>query len=168
MKRQRKLAQPLTHRIPEAPGVVLALEPDSERVERIVRPAPGSEPVGESEEVFLVNRVQHRGCRPLDDLVFESGDRKRALSAIRLRDVHSPARQRPVRSPVKTGVQVREVALAVRLVLRPCQTVCARSDVLVEFGEGGFEQVDAEMVEERRELLLLPLPCSLPYAVQRL
>ncbi len=45
--------------------------------------------------------------------------RKRALSSVRLRDVHSPARLRPVRSPVETGVQVREVALAVRRVLRP-------------------------------------------------
>jgi len=30
------------------------------------------------------------------------------------------------------------------------------------------EQLDSDMVEERGELLLLPLPCSLPYARQRL
>jgi type I restriction enzyme S subunit len=31
-----------------------------------VRIAPGSEPVREPEEVFLVDRVQHRDCCPLD------------------------------------------------------------------------------------------------------
>jgi hypothetical protein len=30
------------------------------------------------------------------------------------------------------------------------------------------ECVDADVVEERGELLLLPLPCCLPYALQRL
>jgi hypothetical protein len=29
---------------------------------------------GEAEEVFLVDRVQHRACRLLDDLVFECAD----------------------------------------------------------------------------------------------
>jgi len=69
---------------------------------------------------------------------------------------------------MEPGVQVLEIALEIRLILRPCQAICARSGVLVAFGEGGFEQVDGEMVEERGELFLLPLPCGLPYAVQRL
>ena len=30
------------------------------------------------------------------------------------------------------------------------------------------EQIDADVVQERGELLLLPLPCGLPYAIQRL
>jgi hypothetical protein len=46
-----------------------------------------SEPVREPEEVFLVDRVQHGGRRPLDDLVLEGGNRERALTAIRLWDM---------------------------------------------------------------------------------
>jgi hypothetical protein len=45
-------------------------------------------------------RVQHGDYRSLDDLVFESGNRQRTLSAIRLRDVRPPAGQRPVCSSV--------------------------------------------------------------------
>jgi hypothetical protein len=39
---------------------------------------------------------------------------------------------------------------------------------LLEFEERLFEQVDADMVEERGEPLLLPFPRHFPYAFQRL
>jgi len=133
-----------------------------------MRAASRSESVREPEEVFLVDRVQHRNHRSLNDLVFESGDRERALSAIRLRYVHSPTWQRPVRSPMKSRVQILEVTLEVCIVLLPCQTIDASSRVLLKFIKRVLKQVDRQMVEERSELLLLPLPCGLPYALQRL
>src|SRR5580704_8865421 len=40
--------------------------------------------------------------------------------------------------------------------------------ILLEFKECLLEVIDTDVVEERGELLLLPLPCSLPYAFQRL
>src|SRR6202023_1141166 len=58
--------------------------------ERIMRAAPGSESVREPEEVFLVDRVEHRSCRPLDDLVFQGRNRERALTPVRLGYVHAP------------------------------------------------------------------------------
>ena len=66
-----------------------AADPDHERVQRIVLAAPRPEPVAEPKEVLLVDRVQHGGRRPLDDLVLEGGHRQRALAAIRFRDVPS-------------------------------------------------------------------------------
>ena len=39
-----------------------------------MRAAAGPEPVREPEEIFLVDRVEHRSRRPLDDLVLQSGD----------------------------------------------------------------------------------------------
>jgi hypothetical protein len=38
-----------------------------QRIHRVMRAAPRSEPIAEAEEVFLVNRVQHHRRRPLDD-----------------------------------------------------------------------------------------------------
>src|SRR6267142_2757912 len=52
-----------------------AVDPDTERVKRIVRAAPRPEPVTEPEEVFLVDRIQQCGRRPLDDLVLQSSNR---------------------------------------------------------------------------------------------
>ena len=45
--------------------------PNRERVERIVRAASSPETIREPEEVFLVDRVQRRSRRSLDDLVLE-------------------------------------------------------------------------------------------------
>jgi CheY-like chemotaxis protein len=66
-----------------------AADPDHQRIQRIVLAAPGPEPIREPEELLLVDRVQHGGRRPLDDLVLEGGHRQRALAAIRFRDVPS-------------------------------------------------------------------------------
>ena len=44
--------------------------------------APRSEPVREPEEIFLIDRIQHRQRRPLDDLVLEGSDRKRASDLV--------------------------------------------------------------------------------------
>ena len=73
-------------------------DPHHERVHRVMRAAPGPEPVAEAEEILLVNSVQHRRRRPLDDLVLQRGDRQRALPSIRLGYVDPSARQRPIRS----------------------------------------------------------------------
>jgi hypothetical protein len=64
-------------------------------------------------------------------------------------------------------VQVLEPALEVCLVVLPGQAVHPRRGVLLGLEERLPEQVDADMVEERGEPFLLPLPCCLPYALQR-
>src|SRR5215831_12461676 len=56
----------------------------------------------------------------------------------------------------------------IRLVFSPSQSVHSGSGILLEFEERLPQQLDGDMVEERGELLLLPVPCHLPYAVQRL
>src|SRR6185369_12382333 len=87
----------LVHRVEERSDVGIqyevhlpALNAYYERIHRIVCVAPGPEPVREPEEVFLVDRVQDRRRRPLDDLVFESGYRQRSLPSVRLGNVYAP------------------------------------------------------------------------------
>src|SRR5215471_7198728 len=147
---------------------LLAVDSDTQRVQRVMRAAPRPEPVRDAEEVFLVDRVQHRGHRPLDNLVFQGSDRERALSSVRLEYVNAPARQRPVHSPMDPVVQVLKLALEVCLVVRPRQSVHTRGGVLIKFVERLFQQVDADVVEKCSELLLLPFLCGFPYASQRL
>src|SRR5215207_1957093 len=65
-------------------------------------------------------------------------------------------------------MQMLEIALEVLLVVPPRQPVHARRGILLEFEECHGEMFDADVVEERGELLLLPFPCSLPYALQPL
>ena len=165
----------LADRIEEGPDVrienvvhLLAADSDDQSVQRVVRAAPWSEPIREPEEVFLVDRVQHRDGRPLDNFVLKGGNRERALPAIRLRYVLSPGWQCPIRPPLDPCVQILELRLKVCPVVPPHQPVHAGCSVSLECEERQPEQVDADMVEERGESFLLPLLSDLPYAAQRL
>ena len=88
-------------------------DPGRERIQRIVRAAPRTEPIGETEEVRLVDGVQHLDDGPLDDLVLQRGDTERPKPPVRLRDVRPARWSRPVRPPVQPRVQIPEVDLQV-------------------------------------------------------
>ena len=122
----------------------------------------------EPEEILLVDRVQHHDGRTLDDLVLQRCDRQRALPTIRLRDIPPPARLRPIRSPLDPIVQTLDPSIEVCLVVLPCQPVHPRGGISLKFVECHPQRGHADMMEKRGEPLLLPLLCSLPYAIQRL
>jgi hypothetical protein len=65
-------------------------------------------------------------------------------------------------------VQVFDIAIEVCLIVLPRQAVHPGRSVLLDFEKRQPEQPDADVVEERGELFLLPLLRSLPYAFQRL
>lgn len=66
------------------------------------------------------------------------------------------------------SVEILEIALEVYLVDLPGYPVDPGGSFAFERVECRSERVDVDMVEKRGEPLLLPLPCGLPYAVQRL
>jgi hypothetical protein len=130
--------------------------------------APRPEPVAEPQELRLVDRRQDRHHRRLDDLILHCGNAERPLPAIRLRDVHPSRWQRPIRSPMDPCVQVREVGLEGLRVARPCQPVGPGGGVRLRIKERRVQDVDADVMQERRELLL-PVPGDgLSYASLRL
>ena len=165
----------MAHRVKEASDVGIqdvvhlgAGDPDAERVQRIVRAAPRPEAIAEAEEVFLVDHVQHHARGPLDELVFESRDRQRALLAVGLGDEPSAGGQRAIAAPMNPSMQILDAILEVRLVVLPHQPVHTGGGIALEREERGPEQVGGEVVEERGEPFLLLMPCGLPYTVQSL
>src|SRR6185295_9428661 len=68
----------------EYPVHLCAADSDNERIQRIMRAAPWPKPIRETEEIFLVDRVQHCKRCSLDDFVLQSGDREGALPPVRL------------------------------------------------------------------------------------
>jgi hypothetical protein len=56
------------------PVHLLLVDPGRQRIQRIMRAAPWTEPVGIAEEVLLVYGVQHLHHGSLDDLVLQGGD----------------------------------------------------------------------------------------------
>ena len=120
----------MAHRV-EEPGDVgvhnpvhrPAGDPDIERIERVMRPAPRSEAIAEPQEVPFPDRVQHLDHGTLDDLVLQRGDAERPLPPVRLGDIHPPRRQRPVGTAVDTVLQIREPRLEILAVLPPAYPV---------------------------------------------
>jgi site-specific DNA recombinase len=152
----------------EDPADVASLDPVRERVQRVVLAAPGPEPVAEAQELRLVDRRQDHDHRGLDDLVLQGRDAERPLPAVRLRDVHPPRRQRPIRPCVKPPMQGGEVVLAARLVCLPRHRVGPGSRAPLEREERGPEHADADVVQERRQSLRAVPVDGLPYADLRL
>src|SRR5215471_2456706 len=86
------------------------------------------------------------------------------LPAVRLGDVLTPGRQCPIRSPLDPCVQVLEAIHKVCRVALPGQPVHAGGRLSLEGEECVPQQFDIDMVVERGEPFLLPLPCGLSYA----
>src|SRR5246127_5941253 len=66
------------------------------------------------------------------------------------------------------GGGLMPVTVKVCFVGRPRQSIHPRGGIAFEREERHPQAVDADVVEECGEPLLLPLPCGLPYALQRL
>src|SRR5271166_3744268 len=65
-------------------------------------------------------------------------------------------------------MQILDPEFEVRLVILPRHTIHGGGGFALKRLERRPQLVDIDMVEERSELFLLPLPCGLPYAAQRL
>src|ERR1700726_4475719 len=65
-------------------------------------------------------------------------------------------------------MQILDPEFEVRLVVVPRHTIHAGGGFTLKRVERRPQRIDTDMVEERSELLLLPLPCGSPYTAQRL
>jgi hypothetical protein len=142
----------------EHPVHLLPQDTDRERVQRIMRAAPGSKPVREAEEVRLEDNVEHLDDGTLDDLVLQSRNAQWPLASVRLRNVHPPRRSWSVCSLVHPRVQRSEVVLELLAVVLPCHTVDAGSGMPLQCEECRAEPGDVDVVEERGE------PCPSRFA----
>ena len=107
----------------------LLQDSDMESVQRIVLASSRPEPIGEADEVFLVDRLQHRHDRLLDDLVLQAPDAQRALGAVRLRNVAPLGRARSIAAFVNPFVQVFEFIVEIFSVGLPRHAVDAGRSV---------------------------------------
>ena len=74
-----------------------------ERIQRIVRASPRSEPIREPKKILFVNLIEDCHHCVLDDLVLQRSDPQRTLSSIRLGNVGSLRRLRSIRAlPIST------------------------------------------------------------------
>jgi hypothetical protein len=66
------------------------------------------------------------------------------------------------------GFDVRELALKICVVVRPCRSINARSCIAFKPKERFPHQIHADVMKKRCALLLPPLLCYLSYTCERL
>jgi hypothetical protein len=143
-----------------------ALNPGHERVQRVMRRAPRSEPIREAKEVHLVDGVQDLDHRPLDDFVLQRGDPERPLPPVDLRDVRPSRRLRSIRAPVDTSVKIPKVLLQIPPVVPPRHTVHPRRGVRADRPVRRPQAIDGHVMKERREPCIVVLPRHLAHAAK--
>src|SRR5580658_6119515 len=127
---------------------------------------PRPKPIRETQEILLIDGVQHLNQRPLDDLVLQRGDPERPLPPVRLRYEHPPSRYHPVRAPMHTSMKLLEVLLKVMPVLAPRHPIDPWSSVRSDRPVCRPETINGDVVQERGEPCLLVLPCCLTHTIQ--
>jgi hypothetical protein len=90
------------------------------------------------------------------------------LPAVRLRDVAPTRWQGSVRSGMDPRVQISEVSVKVCRVVVPRHAIDAGRRALLQREERGAQDVDADVMQERRQLLLAVPGDGFTYAVLRL
>jgi hypothetical protein len=148
----------------EHPAHLSPLDPDRQGVQRVVLAASRPESVGETDEVLLVDGVQHLDRRSLDDLVLQRWHADRARSAIRLRDLYPPDGTRSIRSALQPRGQILKVGLEFLSVGLPRRPVDPRGPLPIQGAVRLFQATDVVNVVPERSEPLPPIPArSLPY-----
>jgi hypothetical protein len=151
----------------EHPIHLLPLDPDRERIQRVMRAAPRPKPIGKAPEVRLVDGVEHLDDGSLEELVLQRGNAQRPLPPVRLRDIHPPRRPRPIATRVNTGVQIPKVLFEILPVVHPHHPIHPRRGLGLKRPVRRPRTVDLDVVQERGEPCLLLLPCDSAHAIQR-
>jgi hypothetical protein len=132
-----------------------------------MRRAPRPEPVGEADEVRLVDAVEHLHDGTLKDLVLKRRDPERALAPIRLRDIRPSCRLGPVAAAMDPTEQILEVALQIPPVGLPRHPVRPGRSPRVQCPIGRSQTVSVDVMQQRGEPCLLILHRPTAHAIQR-
>ena len=105
------------------------------------------EAVAETDEIFLVDTLQGRADRVLDDLVFKRRDPQRTFSSIRLFNVYSLGRRRPKGSAVNATMEIADAIFQVLLVFVPGNSIDADGCCLAELVKARCQQFGIDVMK---------------------
>jgi hypothetical protein len=146
----------------------LPLQSHIQRVQRVMRVAFRSEPVGEAQKVFLINLIEDSDYSLLDNLVLQRRNPQRSQFAVGLLYIGSLGGLRSIRSAVHTAVQIFQSIFHARLILFPCHSVHSRRCFTFQSVIAFPQQIDAHMVKQGGEPFLLVLSRSFAHTIQPL
>lgn len=124
------------------------------------------EAVAESNEVFLVDTLDHRANRVLDDLVFDRPDSQRTLSSVSLFNVDPFGRRRPKGSAVNATVKIGDAIFQALLIFMPRDPIHTDGCRLLELIKARRQQFDVDVVKQGGEFELTATSSRLAHTVQ--
>src|SRR5712664_728704 len=110
----------------EHPVHSLPLDAHRQRVQRLMRAATGPETVRKAFEVDLIDLVEDRHHRLLNDFVLQSSDAQRTLPPIGLRNIDSSRGLCSIRSTVHPTVQIDKSIFQSGFILLPRHAIDSR------------------------------------------
>src|SRR5450759_2182058 len=144
------------------------VEPNTERIQRLVRVSTGPEPIRKATKIRLIYFIEDGRHCLLNNFVLQGGDSQRALPPVCFRYVDPSRRLSPVRSTMYAAVQIGEPILQSRLILLPCNSVHPGSGFPLQSVKAVPQQIDRHMMKQGREPFLLSSLCYLTHTAQSL
>src|SRR5271170_4822637 len=139
-----------------------------QRIQTVVLAAPGTKPIRETEEVRLVDGVEHLDGGPLDEFVLQRGHAQRALPATVFGDVHPTYRLGSVGAAFEPFGELLEMLLQCLAVVPPRLTVHPRSRFLLQAEVSRTQGVQVvDVVQQRGEPHRPIFLCRLTYPLER-
>src|SRR5450759_2247112 len=123
------------------------VEPNTERIQRLVRVSTGPEPVRKATKIRLIYFVEDGRHGLLNNFVLQCRDSQRAPPPVGFRYVDPSRGLSPVRSTMYTAVQIGEPILQTRLILLPCDSVHSGSSLPLQSVKAVPQQIDRHMME---------------------
>src|SRR5580658_6650732 len=142
------------------------INPGVESVQRIVLAALRTESIGEAKEILLVDGLQNKHYRLLDDLVLQTQNAEWPLGAVRLRDVCPSGRVGPVAVSVHSIVQVFQFLFERFSIGLPCHAIDPGRSVTREREITPLEEIGGDVMQQCREPYRLALSRRLAHGCQ--
>src|ERR1051325_5961695 len=137
-------------------------------IQRIMLALAGPVAIGEAEKVSLIDSIQHRHRRALDQLVFQRRDSERSLPPVSFGDEYSTHWLRSVSPTPQPRGKFCEIALQLLSVLLPRFPINSRGRITFQPVVGFAQHAQVvDVVHEAGEPQLLIFHRCLPYSPQR-
>src|SRR5215469_2269840 len=140
--------------------------PYPQRVQRIMLSAPRPESVAKAQKVLFPYLVEDCPGRVLDDLILQCRDSQRTLPPVGFRYPDSSRRLCLICSTMDSSMQVGQPSLQVSSIFFPRHSIHSRRRLFLQAVITRPKQVNANVVQQSRELQLPILPGYFPHTLQ--
>src|SRR5205085_10422936 len=134
------------------PVHLLSLDPNRQRIQRLMLASFRSRAIRKAPKIHLVNLIKNGDHGVLNDLVLQRRNAQRPFPAVGFRNIHSPRWLRSIGASANPAVKILEAIFLPGLVLLPRQTIYSWGSLPLQRVETVPKQTGRDMVKQSSEL----------------